>query len=128
MATATACAAARATPPPDPASLLAALALVLSGCEGIVDYDERDVIPPDQLQGAAGAAAIYAGAIRDFGAAFAGDGGLTEGQVMTSGMMADARIGVNEPGREEDNAAAARRLTPRDASGRLHERRRRTRR
>jgi hypothetical protein len=68
---------------------LAALALVLSGCESIVDYDERDVIPPDQLAGAAGAAAIYAGAIRDFGAAFAGDGGLTEGQVMTSGMMAD---------------------------------------
>lgn len=70
-------------------SVLATLTLLLAGCDELVDYSERDVIPPDQLQGAAGAAAIYAGAIRDFGASFAGDGGLTEGQAIVSGMMAD---------------------------------------
>ncbi|HET9515547.1 MAG TPA: hypothetical protein VFO95_16565 [Gemmatimonadales bacterium] len=68
------------------------LAAVLSGCDALVGYEERDVLPPDQLTGPAGAAAIFAGAVRDFGAAFAGNGGGIEGQVMTSGMMADEWI------------------------------------
>jgi hypothetical protein len=72
--------------------LAAGLALALGACDELVNYDEKDVLPPEVLGGPAGAAAIYAGAIRDFGAAFVGDGGGTEGQVLTSGMMADEWI------------------------------------
>jgi hypothetical protein len=67
----------------------AALAVGLAGCDDLVEYTERDVIPPDALGGTAGAAAIYAGAIRDFGQAFAGNAGGTEGLVLTYGLMSD---------------------------------------
>jgi len=69
--------------------VLLRLTLGLLGCDSLVDYTERDVVPPDPLNNAAGAQALYAGAIRSFGAAFAGDAGGTEGQALTSGMMAD---------------------------------------
>lgn len=65
------------------------LALSLVGCDDLVTYTERDVVPPDPLANAAGAQALYAGAVRSFGAAFAGDAGGTEGQALTSGMMGD---------------------------------------
>lgn len=68
---------------------LLGLTLSLVGCDGLVEYQERDVVPPDPLANAAGAQALYAGAVRSFGAAFAGDAGGTEGQALTSGMMAD---------------------------------------
>lgn len=68
---------------------LVGLTLGLAGCQSLVDYQERDVVPPDPLANAAGAQALYAGAIRSFGAAFAGDAGGTEGQALTAGMMAD---------------------------------------
>ncbi|MGE3618036.1 MAG: hypothetical protein AB7L66_19355, partial [Gemmatimonadales bacterium] len=68
----------------------AALALIATGCLDDIDkVDERDVIPPDQLTTAAGAAALYAGALRSFGAAIDGDNGGTEGQSLVSGMVAD---------------------------------------
>jgi hypothetical protein len=66
-----------------------ALAVGLAGCDDLVEYSERDVIPPDALGGAAGAQAIYAGAIRDFGQAFAGNNGGTEGLALTYGLMSD---------------------------------------
>lgn len=70
-------------------AVLAAFALLSAGCDGLVEYTERDVIPPDALAGAAGAQAQYAGAVRDFGAAFAGDNGGTEGLALISGLMSD---------------------------------------
>src|SRR3990172_729990 len=72
---------------------IAAAALLLAGATGgldeIVKVDERDVIPPDQVNTAAGAAALYAGALRAFGAAIDGDAGGTEGQILVAGQMAD---------------------------------------
>ena len=67
----------------------AALAVGLAGCDDLVEYTERDVIPPDALSGAAGAQAIYAGALRNFGAAFAGNNGGTEGLALIYGLMSD---------------------------------------
>lgn len=74
------------------ARVLTAGALVLgaTGClDDIVKVDERDVIPPDQLTTAAGAAALYAGALQRFGVAVDGDAGGTEGQTLISGMLTD---------------------------------------
>jgi hypothetical protein len=67
----------------------AALTVGLAGCDSLVEYTERDVIPPDALGGVAGAQAIYAGAIRDWGQAFAGNAGGTEGLALTYGLMSD---------------------------------------
>lgn len=71
------------------ATLLLATMLGGSACERIVEYEERDVIPPDALNTAAGAAALYAAAVRSFGRTFAGDAGGTEGMALISGMMSD---------------------------------------
>jgi starch-binding outer membrane protein, SusD/RagB family len=61
-----------------------------TGCiDEIVEVTERDVIPPDQLTTAAGAAALYAGALQSFGAAIDGNAGGTEGQTLISGMLTD---------------------------------------
>lgn len=65
------------------------MALALAGCSDLVDFDVRDEVPPDALNNAAGAQALFVGALRSFGRAFAGDGGGTEGQALISGMMAD---------------------------------------
>ncbi len=67
----------------------AGLAVGLAGCERLVEYTERDVIPPEAINNAAGAQAVYAGALRAFGASFAGDAGGTEGQALVSGLMSD---------------------------------------
>ncbi|MBM4187864.1 MAG: hypothetical protein FJ206_11220 [Gemmatimonadetes bacterium] len=72
-----------------PASALMGLALTAGCLDEIVRVEERDVIPPDQINTAAGAAALYAGALRDFGIAIDGDNGGTEGQILISGMMSD---------------------------------------
>jgi len=66
-----------------------ALALTLAGCDSLVDYTIRDNLPPDAIQNAAGAQALYVGTLRRFGEAFAGTGGGTEGQAIVSGTMAD---------------------------------------
>jgi len=69
---------------------LAGLAVLASGClDEIVKVTERDIIPPDATTTAAGASALYAGALREFGIAIAGDAGVTEGQILIGGMMAD---------------------------------------
>ncbi len=68
----------------------AGLAVLASGClDEIVKVTERDIIPPDAIDTPAGAAALYAGALRDFGIAVSGDAGGIEGQILISGMMSD---------------------------------------
>lgn len=69
---------------------LAGLAAMASGClNDIVKVTERDIIPPDAITTPAGASALYAGAIREFGIAIDGDNGGTEGQILIGGMMSD---------------------------------------
>lgn len=65
------------------------LTLGVTGCDNLVDFTIRDNLPPEAIENAAGAQALYVGAIRGFAIAFAGDGGGTEGQVIVSGTMAD---------------------------------------
>ena len=48
----------------------AGLAVLASGClDEIVKVTERDIIPPDAINTPAGASALYAGALREFGIA-----------------------------------------------------------
>ncbi len=69
---------------------LAGLAAMASGClNDIVKVTERDIIPPDAITTPAGATALYAGALREFGIAIAGDAGGIEGQILIGGMMSD---------------------------------------
>ncbi len=69
---------------------VAGLAVLATGClDDIVNVVERDVIPPDAATTAAGASALYAGALREFGIAISGDAGGIEGQVLIGGMMSD---------------------------------------
>ena len=66
------------------------LVIFSAGClDEIVQVDERDVIPPEQLNTAAGATALYNGAFRAFGIAIDGNNGGAEGQILISGLMAD---------------------------------------
>jgi hypothetical protein len=61
-----------------------------TGClDQLTQATQRDEIPPDALTTAAGAAALYAGALQRFGYAIDGNSGGTEGQTLVSGMMAD---------------------------------------
>ncbi len=69
--------------------LAVGFALALAGCDSLVEYEERDVLPPTALNNAAGANALYVGALSQFGQAFAGDGGGTEGQALIAGLMSD---------------------------------------
>ena len=69
---------------------VAGLTALASGClNEIVKVTERDIIPPDAINTPAGATALYAGALREFGIAISGDAGGTEGQILTAGMMSD---------------------------------------
>lgn len=69
---------------------IAGLTVLATGClDDIVKVTERDIIPPDASSTAAGASALYAGAIREFGIAIAGDAGGIEGQILIGGMMSD---------------------------------------
>lgn len=61
----------------------------LGACDDIVQFEDPDELEPEGLDNPAGAQALYAGALRNFGQAFAGDAGGTEGQALISGMVAD---------------------------------------
>jgi hypothetical protein len=61
----------------------------LAACDDLVNFADPDELPPEAINNAAGAQALYAGALRSFGRAFAGDAGGTEGQALISGMVAD---------------------------------------
>lgn len=68
----------------------AALALAGAGCGGLVEYEEKDVVPPSAVQGPAGATALAANARNSFTLAMNGDGaGGTEGLILTGGLLTD---------------------------------------
>jgi hypothetical protein len=97
-------------------TLLAAGMLLLAGCSSLVEYQEKDVIPPDAL-GATGAEALTRSARRSFAWAMEGDGGGgTEGLTMVSGMLADewqhsgtfgTRVDVDQRATALDNTTQA---------------------
>lgn len=79
---------------PRMALLTAALALPLVGCDTseILEVQDPDIAVPETLTGEGGRAALFAGAILDFGIAYSGaaaGGGSTEGVVMIGGLMTD---------------------------------------
>ena len=68
------------------ASLVAIMAL---GCSGLLDVKDPDIINPGDVNNPDGAVAAYNGGIGDFAFANDGDGGITEGQILVSGVMSD---------------------------------------
>lgn len=71
----------------------AALAAPLAGCSGfaddILEVSTRDIVTPETLNNATGAAALRSGAFGDFAFAYAGDNGGTEGMILTTGLVTD---------------------------------------
>jgi starch-binding outer membrane protein, SusD/RagB family len=60
--------------------------------DSILAVDIPQIINPGALNSPAGAAAAYAGGIGDFAYANDGDGGVTEGQILVTGVMTDEYI------------------------------------
>jgi hypothetical protein len=88
------------------AGLAVGAVVFLGACSNLLDVDIPDVIDPDNLATAQGAAALYAGALGDFALAHDGgngdvyDGvdGLFGGVLMTSGLFTDEyRFGGTPP-------------------------------
>jgi hypothetical protein len=81
------------------------LLLSLSGC-GLLDTDQPNIIDPSNLDGPEGAATLRIGAISDFAFAKDGDGdldeGITEGQILMSGLMADEFVLSTTPPTEQE--------------------------
>jgi hypothetical protein len=78
--------------------------LLLAACSpsDIIEVDNPDIIPPEDVLTPQGLAALHAGAIGDFSLAFVGNNGGTEGLVLVSGSMSD-ELGNSEtfPTRKE---------------------------
>jgi hypothetical protein len=77
-------------------ALSLAAVLVASGCH-VLDVQNPDIVPGDNLNDPNALPTIRAGAIGDFGIAYSGSGaqgsnGTTEGQVLISGMLGDELI------------------------------------
>jgi hypothetical protein len=71
-------------------AFVAAGTLVATGCDSLVDYEEKDVVPPGAVSGPAGAAALVLNARNAFTLALNGDGGgATEGIILTAGLFTD---------------------------------------
>ncbi|MDH3224992.1 MAG: hypothetical protein OEO23_14825, partial [Gemmatimonadota bacterium] len=70
------------------ASFLVVVALATVGCENVLDVQLPNVIPPDRLEGEAGAAALYHGALGQFAESWSGGGSLP-GRVLISGLLSD---------------------------------------
>jgi hypothetical protein len=64
------------------------LVLALSGCEGLLDVDDPDVITASDLEGETGINVIHAGAVGDFAYAWTGGAGAY-GQVLAAGILSD---------------------------------------
>jgi starch-binding outer membrane protein, SusD/RagB family len=81
------------------------LVLFLFGC-GLLDTDQPNIIDPDNLNGPEGAATLRIGAISDFALAKDGDGdldeGVTEGEILLSGLMADEFVLSTTPPTEQE--------------------------
>lgn len=72
------------------AALLVSGALVATGCDSLVEYEEKDVVPPSAVTGPAGAEALVRNARNSFTLALNGDGnGGTEGIILTVGLFTD---------------------------------------
>ena len=75
-------------------SCLALSTLLLTGvvaCDtgDLLEVEDPDIVLPGNLTGPTGLATLRAGAIGDFAFAYAGNGGVTEGIVLMSGMFTD---------------------------------------
>lgn len=65
---------------------------LLVGCSDILDVEDPDIVPPENLDTPAGLEARRVGAFGDFAFAYSGagvGGGGLEGQIMASGLFAD---------------------------------------
>ena len=86
-------------------ALLFGLMMSLSAC-GLLDTDQPNIIDPGNLDGPEGAATRRIGAISDFAFAKDGDGdldeGITEGEVLLSGLMADEFVLSTTPPTEQE--------------------------
>jgi starch-binding outer membrane protein, SusD/RagB family len=99
------------------AALVAALALPLAACDGILDITDPDVVTPEQIRDPNNMGGLRLGALGDFMVAYGGNslgGGRTEGIVLASGLLADELYVSDTFGtrREVDE----RRITPENSS------------
>jgi hypothetical protein len=85
--------------------LLVATITAVSGC-GLLDTDQPNIVEPGDVETPAGAAARRIGAISDFALAKDGDGdldeGVTEGQILIGGLMADEFVLSTTPPTEQE--------------------------
>jgi hypothetical protein len=81
------------------------LIVSLSAC-GLLDTDQPNIIDPGTLEGPEGAATLRIGAISDFTFAKDGDGdldeGVTEGEILMSGLMADEFVLSTTPPTQQE--------------------------
>jgi hypothetical protein len=86
------------------ASMLLVAALVLStGCDGLLDTDQPNIVEPDDVESEAGALARRVGAISDFAFAQDGDGTMFEdGHILLSGLMSDEFMLSTTPPTEQE--------------------------
>jgi hypothetical protein len=78
-----------AKPLPKAALLGGVLALSLAACDSALDVEDPDIADPTGFADETALPSVRAGAIFDFGFAVSGNGGGTEGQVITSALLAD---------------------------------------
>ena len=85
-----------------PGAGLAAIAMLVAGCSSSLEVENPDILPPEDLQGAAAIPTIHAGIIGDFSFAVVGDAGGTEGIISVTGSITD-ELGNSEtfPTRKE---------------------------
>ena len=73
------------------AALLGVAALPVASCssEKILSVTDPDVVDPTAVRSAAGAAALFAGAVGEFNFALTGNNGGQEGLILVGGLMSD---------------------------------------
>jgi hypothetical protein len=72
--------------------LVAALAFLGCSTSDILDVEDPDIIDPKNVNTPAGAVALHAGSVGEFSLAIVGDAGVTEGQILVSGLMSDEYV------------------------------------
>jgi hypothetical protein len=85
--------------------LLFTAVIALPGC-GLLDTDQPNIVEPGDVETPSGAQARRIGAISDFALAKDGDGdideGITEGQILLGGLMADEFVLSTTPPTEQE--------------------------
>lgn len=73
------------------AALLGAAAVPMTACssEEILSVTDPDVVDPNSVRSAAGAAALFAGSVGEFNFALTGNNGGQEGLILVGGLMTD---------------------------------------